>query len=57
MPDSDDVAYILIDPPVGPYSPRAEIIAWIKELEAMPSLPEVKEALHEARKWLKRVKT
>ena len=46
-------AVILIDPPVGPYSTCDEIRAWIRELEAMPRIPYVPEALEEARDWLK----
>lgn len=52
--DNDDFkdGYILIDPPVWPWSPPDEICAWIKELESMPQIPAVPEALADARSWL-----
>lgn len=43
---------ILIDPPVGPYSTRADIEAWIAELRTLGDAPEVREALDDAERWL-----
>ena len=54
--------YLLIDPPVNPFSPSDEIVAWIAELEALAQRPEYGEqgprkqigaALAEARRWLR----
>lgn len=44
--------YILIDPPVGYFSPKAEIEAWIAKLEDMPANPEVIQALESAKRLL-----
>lgn len=51
----DEVGYILIDPPVTPFSPTNEILNWIQELKAHKynSRPEVQEALETAKKYLK----
>lgn len=47
------VPEMIIDPPVGPYSQPAEIEAWIEQLQEFDSaLPEVQEALAQAREWL-----
>lgn len=54
MADDRDVAYILIDPPVGPYSPVDDIKSWIGELKRMPERPEVDEAIREAELWITR---
>jgi len=51
--NSDDIAYILIDPPVTPYSSEEDILAWIEELKAMPDLPEVRFSIAEAMNYLK----
>lgn len=44
--------FMVIDPPVGPYSPIEEIEAWIRELEAMPPSKPRDDCLREAREWL-----
>ncbi len=54
MSDDPDVGYILIDPPVGPYSPADEIKFWIVDLKGMPQTPEVVEAIREAESWITR---
>ena len=51
--DDEEVQFILIDSPVGPYSQEDEIIAWLAELRKMPDLPEVKQAINEAKSWLR----
>jgi hypothetical protein len=43
---------MLIDAPVGPYSTKEEIKAWIEELKAMEQVPEVLDAIAEAERWL-----
>ena len=54
--------YLLIDPPVNPFSPPDQIIAWIAELEQLAQQPENREngprkqigsELALARKWLR----
>ena len=45
-------AFILIDPPVGPYSGKDAIESWIQELQEMPDSPEVKAAIEQAAEWL-----
>jgi len=54
--------YLLIDPPVNPFSPPEQIIAWIAELEQLAQQPENREngprkqigsALALARKYLR----
>src|SRR3982750_3760248 len=54
--------YLLIDPPVNPFSPSDEIVAWIAELEELAGRPEYREkapreqigvALAQARRWLR----
>jgi len=54
--------YLLIDPPVNPFSPSDEIVAWIAELEELAQRPEYREkapreqigaALTQARRWLR----
>ena len=44
----------IIDPPVGAYASAEDIEAWIAELEGMPDTPEVRQALEQAKAWLKR---
>lgn len=44
--------YTIIDPPVGPYSPAAEIRAWIAELEKMRPGITRDDCLAEAKRWL-----
>jgi len=44
--------YYLIDPPVTPYSPPAEIERWICQLEAFEQTPEVKDEMERAAEWL-----
>jgi hypothetical protein len=51
----DQPALIMVDAPVGPYSSPDEIRQWIRELESMPQIPYVPEALEEARGWLRTV--
>lgn len=53
MTRDEDIEYILIDPPVTPYSPKEDILAWIEKLKTLPTLPEVKEAIAEANKYIK----
>lgn len=43
----------IIDPPVGPYSKREEILAWIEVLKRMPPDDDVKAAVREAEQWLR----
>jgi hypothetical protein len=54
--------YLLIDPPVSPFSPPDEIVAWIARLEKLAEQPEnreknvrkqIREALSEARSYLR----
>lgn len=54
--------YLLIDPPVNPFSPSDEIVAWIAELEELAQRPEYEEkgpreqirsAMAQARGWLR----
>ena len=47
-----NVAYTLIDPPVGPYSTPDEIRRWIDELESMPWVEGLSQPLEQARNWL-----
>jgi len=42
----------IIDPPVGPYSTREEIMAWIEKLKRMRPFREVLAAIREAERWL-----
>ena len=35
--------YLLIDPPVNPFSPSDEIVAWIAKLEELAPRPEYRE--------------
>ena len=52
--DDDDIGYILIDSPVGAYSPEEDIIAWIDELKTYPDRPEVGNSIEEAKNLLNR---
>ena len=54
--------YMLIDPPVNPFSPSDQISAWIAELEQLARRPEyaengprkqIRSALAQARGWLR----
>jgi hypothetical protein len=54
--------YLLIDPPVNPFSPSDQISAWITELEQLARRPEyagkgprkqIRSALVQARGWLR----
>lgn len=45
----DDIAYILIDPPITPYSSEKDILAWIEHLKTLPDLPEVRIAYQKLR--------
>lgn len=56
MNDDKDIGYILIDPPVTPFSAEKDILAWIEELKEYPIRPEVKEALTTAYEMLERRK-
>lgn len=51
--NSEDVAYILIDPPVTPFSSEKDILAWIEELKTYPDRPEVREAILQAKEYIK----
>jgi len=42
----------IIDPEVGPYSPREDIEAWIKELELMPDSESRHDSIKQAKLWL-----
>lgn len=44
---------LIIDPPVGPYSPVDDIEEWLDELNAMGNEDEVQEAIAEAEAWIK----
>lgn len=50
--NEDEAGYMLIDPPVGPYSSEKAIKEWIRELETYPDRPEAQEAILEAKEWL-----
>lgn len=47
---------MLIDPPVGPFSPPADVAAWLADLRALLAthgeLPEIREAIATAEGWL-----
>lgn len=44
----------IIDPPIGPYSPPADIEAWLERLSKMPQEDRaVQRAVAEARQWLR----
>ena len=46
--------HIIIDPPVGPYSTKLDIMKWLNELRAMDQNNiEVQACLKEAEDWLK----
>ncbi len=45
-------ALAMVVAPVGPYNSPDEISQWIRELESMPQIPCVPEALEVARGWL-----
>lgn len=47
-----NIGYILIDPPVGPFSSEEEILVWIEELKTLPNRPEVKQAIEEAYSYI-----
>ena len=49
----DDIAFILIDSPVTPYSSEEDILAWIEELKTYPDRPEVREAILQAQEYIK----
>jgi hypothetical protein len=55
MSESGEVGLILIDPPVGPFSPKEDILDWIEELKDMPQVSYVPESIAEAQEWLKRL--
>lgn len=42
----------IIDPPVTPFHPAADISAWLDQLRAMPESPERDEAITQAERWL-----
>lgn len=55
------MAYLLIDPPVNPLSPRAKIQEWVEELARWADEPrysdpfvrkQIQRAIEEAREWL-----
>jgi hypothetical protein len=46
---------MIVDPPVSPYSPEDEILAWLEVLASLPQDdPSVIGATEEARGWLAR---
>lgn len=47
------MSYILIDPPVTPFSPPTEIRAWLDTLRGMEQTPEVVEEIRRAEEWLR----
>jgi len=53
----DDIGYILIDSPVGPYSSEEEIISWIEKLKTYPDRPEVRDSIEEAKDMLNRIRS
>jgi len=53
MTRDEDIAYILIDPPVTPYSSKEDIFAWLEKLKTLPDLPEVRDAVSQAQEYLK----
>ena len=44
--------FLMIDPPVTPYSKPKDIEAWIKELRALEKTEEVKIHIEQAEEWL-----
>ncbi len=44
--------FILIDPPVGPYSSIKDLESWLAELRGMRESPEVRDAIDQAESWL-----
>ena len=52
MSSDKNIGYILIDPPVTPFSPEKDILAWIEELKTLPDRPEVREAISQAQEYL-----
>lgn len=52
MSDDENIGYILIDPPVTPFSPEKDILAWIEKLKTLPDRPEVREAISQAQEYL-----
>jgi hypothetical protein len=46
------MSYTLIDTPVTPFHPVADIEAWLADLRAMPESPERDDAIEEAEDWL-----
>lgn len=46
------MSYVLIDPPITPYSTDEEVLEWIAELEAMPQSEQVNVAINSARTLL-----
>jgi len=52
-----DKSYIIIDPPVGPFSTIADLESWLEYLDELPADNEqVKEAVTEAEGWLEEAK-
>lgn len=52
-PEDPSPAMILIDPPVSPFSPLADLLAWRERLKELPQdQPEVKRAIADADRWL-----
>lgn len=49
----DDIAYILIDPPVTSFSSEKDIFAWIVHLKILPDLHEVRDTLSQAEDYIK----
>ena len=51
------MTYLLIDPPIGPFSPRSEIRLWLEELERKarryPGNPQVAASREMAEEWMR----
>lgn len=43
---------MIIDPPVGPYSDRDALEAWLEELRELPYNEDVRAAVEQAEGWL-----
>lgn len=44
--------YILIDPPVSPFSSVDELSSWLEELKKLEDTAEVREAIQQAERWI-----
>jgi len=52
--DNPERGFCLIDPPIGPYSPKQEIEAWLAELREQHSkeCESARSCIREAEDWL-----